>query len=210
MTSACPSCGKKYTFPADAVGREFVCKQCDRPLLIQPGGLQVVEKPSPQRAKPERPIRADIGSDDGIPVRRRVAEPAKFSLVDYLLFRRLLAAGVIVPIYWLVTALCMVSGGLTIYFSFSVPVISLGAGLAELMAGRDTEGSTRSGVSVPSAAIGFSLPLFVLGVAQIVIVPLILRLACEFVLSIILIYNRLGDIKDALDRQATRPLSDEG
>lgn len=45
MANACPACGKKYSLPAGAVGRAFVCKRCGLKLQITEHGLVIPSVP---------------------------------------------------------------------------------------------------------------------------------------------------------------------
>lgn len=58
MANSCPACGKKYSLPAGAVGRAFVCKRCGLKLIIHEDGLAIPSVPDqgPPIAPPQ-PLR---------------------------------------------------------------------------------------------------------------------------------------------------------
>ncbi|WP_166831057.1 zinc ribbon domain-containing protein [Thalassoroseus pseudoceratinae] len=52
VTSACPTCGKRFRFPDDSkVGKKIRCRECEEPFVVEPLGDS--EKPTgkPKRAK---------------------------------------------------------------------------------------------------------------------------------------------------------------
>src|SRR5688572_8774615 len=57
MSNACPACGKKYSLPAGAIGRAFVCKRCGLKLQITEHGLSIPSVPDAgPPIPPPRPI----------------------------------------------------------------------------------------------------------------------------------------------------------
>lgn len=199
MSTYCPACKKNYRLPADGVGREFVCKRCGRKLAITAAGLALVaEEGSAERRPPSRPPKPippppEGDPDDEVPIRR----PRPSPVADYLLFRRGPSERGIVRSYWLMTAACVASGAFTVYHSFRVPSVSL-SGLGGALGG-DLLGGGGGGLPLPTVEHGFSIWLFLLGVAQIVVVPALLRTACGFVLTVVRIHARLTEIRDLLE-----------
>jgi predicted Zn finger-like uncharacterized protein len=169
LAVSCPHCQSRVRVPDDAVGRDVRCPNCQQVFRV--GGIEPAAAVS-RRAGPSGT--APVGDfEDAAAGPRRPASPN--ALVDFLLFRRMIAPIVIQVLFWLA-----VLGS----FIWAAIVAILGIVAA-----------SRYG-SAWQALSGILMAL-----VMIVLVPLWARVYAEVLIVFFRIYETLTEIRDRLDRQ---------
>jgi hypothetical protein len=124
----CPKCQAPYTIGDQNVGRTFTCQRCQTPLLVQPDGLQIagasgpVVPPSTSSANPVSQGSGAYGAsqdfgddeddyeeDDFHRRMRRTGKPGKVTLMDYVLFRRMIVPIIVQILFWLAVLFCFIA-----------------------------------------------------------------------------------------------------
>jgi hypothetical protein len=141
--------------------------------------------------------------EDDTPLPRRRPRPGS-TVLDFLLLRRHVAPTLIVVFFWLGTAGLVVSGLSTLVGSFNAPKgPSIGGlDLSGLAAG---DGGLGGGFPLPTVQQerGFSFSLFLFGLCQLFLGPIILRVVCELAIVVFRIHETLRDLKDRPGRDGT-------
>ncbi|AWM38270.1 hypothetical protein GobsT_36090 [Gemmata obscuriglobus] len=234
MKNTCPKCNTAYNVTAAAVGRRFTCKNCGTPVVVREDGLDYQSSAAPPAAEPapagadnafdfnagdeERPpaksakkagrsgksrpeddefddaprkakskkppVDDDVSDDDAERLPARKAKPKgtqKNALTDFLLFREFIA-----PLF--VKLIFFLSIGVLVLVGLASVAFGLIAGKLEMVFG-----------AICSAVIFLPLSL------------LMVRVYCELVLLGFSLYDRLGEIKNLLEKgQATTPAAPPG
>ena len=177
MNNKCPTCGSPYNINASHVGRTFSCQRCQSQLVVQADGLQLAGVQQPQTAaQPTVPqtgagAYGDYGAAGGVTT-TPVAKGPNW-MVDFLLFRRMIAPLIVMVSFWI----CMVASALAGLFVIVMGLIGAGQG------------------GILSILIGL-----VAGLACFTIVPLWIRVVHEFFMVTFRINETLTDILNELKR----------
>ncbi|MDY3553756.1 DUF4282 domain-containing protein [Gemmata sp. JC717] len=231
MKNTCPKCNTAYNVTAAAVGRRFTCKNCGTPVVVREDGLDYQSAAAPPAPEPasgnafdfnagdeerppaksakkagrsgksrpdddepddaprkakgaKRPVDDDVSDDDAerLPARKaKTKGNQKSSLKDFLLFREFIAPLFVKLIFFLAI-------GVLVLVAMGSVAFGLIAGKLEMVFG-----------AICSAVIFLPLSL------------LLVRVYCELVLLGFSLYDRLGEIKNLLEKgQATTPAAPPG
>lgn len=180
MKNECPACGAVYSVTRQHVGRRIACKKCGAALVVEADGIELAGRPRPADVPPTYqegipappqqlpPFSPAIDNDDQPPPAFRTHTRRSSALVDYLLFRRMLAPVLIQVMFWAGLV------GIVIW------------GLVQLI------GALAFIKDAPSAAILLALT----AIGQILLGPIFLRVSCECILVGFRIYETLKEMKD--------------
>jgi hypothetical protein len=178
VSVTCPSCNVRMRAPESSLGRQVKCPRCQQNFVASADE----EESSPPPAPPP-PHEAPQDFDDLDEPSRRRRSPtsgASGTLVDFLLFRRMIAPWVIQLIFWLGVVGCVGYG-----------LVLIVGGLIGAAYSRDAGG-------------GLLLLMFALfgGVVVMVMGPIMVRLYCELLIVIFRINETLTDISNKLNRSS--------
>jgi predicted Zn finger-like uncharacterized protein len=171
----CPSCNARMRAPDSSLGRQVKCPRCQHTFVASADE----EESSPPLPPPEEPEDFD-DLDEPSRRRRSPASGDSGTLVDFLLFRRMIAPWVIQLIFWLGVVGCVGYG-----------LVLIVGGLIGAAYSRDAGG-------------GLLLLMFALfgGVVTMVLGPILVRLYCELLIVIFRINETLTDISNKLNRSS--------
>jgi hypothetical protein len=205
MKNTCPKCGTAYAVNASVIGRTFACKNCGSALVVTAAGLDfnspapAAPAPAPMPAAAPAPaipggafdFDGPGGGDSDRPGRkkkraRRDEEDEEEEFVPrvavrqrntggglgaYLAFREFLAPVVIQVVFWLLAVLIVIGG-----FQRGLEMIDSRVTTIQILGG---------------LVIVIGIPLMILSI----------RIYCEIILVVFGIYDRLGEINNALRRR---------
>ncbi len=170
LAVSCPHCQSRVRVPDDAVGRDVRCPNCQQVFRV--GGIE------PAPAAPRRPglggTEPSAGFEGMADGARRPA--GSNALIDFLLFRRMIAPVVIQVLFWLAVLGCFIWAG------FSV--------ISGIVAATGKSGSPWL------AVLGIAG-----GLVAIIVGPFVCRIYAELLILSFRIYETLTEIRDRLDRK---------
>jgi predicted Zn finger-like uncharacterized protein len=179
ITVFCPNCQARMRAPDNAVGKQVRCPSCERLFRVEQPVAEESVVPPPTAPPPAAP--AALPEPEGFPepempnVRRRGDANA---LVDFLMFRKMVAPFVIMILFWLAVAGFMIGGLIMILLGIATALSTRGAGEGIL-------------------ALFFSV--FV-GLGYMIVGPIVARVYAEVLIILFRIYETLVDIKKNTDR----------
>jgi predicted Zn finger-like uncharacterized protein len=170
LAVSCPHCQSRVRVPDDAVGRDVRCPNCQQVFRV--GGIEpaasVSRRPAPTGTAPS-------GDFQGAAAGGRPPGTSNV-IIDFLLFRRMIAPIVIQVLFWIGLLICVIMAGFQV-----ISGILLATG--------------KSG-SPWLAVLGIFGGLVILTVG-----PFVVRLYAELLILSFRIYETLTEIRDRLDRK---------
>jgi predicted Zn finger-like uncharacterized protein len=177
LTISCPHCQSRMRTPDDAVGKDVRCPGCQQVFRVEGDANVAPRRPGPAPAPAPVPVAEESpAAFEDLKPGPTARRPGSSALVDFLLFRRMMAPVVIQVLFWLGVIGCVIAAA--VY------------GIGGLYVGFSQNGSALAAV--------FSL---FMALVTITVGPFLLRIYAEMLILIFRIYEALTDIRDRLDRR---------
>lgn len=203
LTIICPSCGAQMQTNERAVGRKVRCPACHQAIRVMTDQVQPGAAPPPP-APPTAPAFTGLEPASPPAPASPPQRPQSTSvLLDYLLFRRMIAPIVIQILFWFGVVGCVLFGG-----------ISVSAGLSDLVSGKSTTAEFKPvAVELRQARLdpqlaaqleemqtatrrGGGWVALATGLIAMFVGPLAVRLYCEVLIVLFRINDTLRDMVD--------------
>src|SRR5262249_31134051 len=178
-----PNCQARMRAPENAVGKQVRCPSCERLFRVeQPVGEEsVVPPPAVPPTAPPTAAPAAQPEPEGFPepempnVRRHGDANA---LLDFLMFRKMVAPFIIMVLFWLAVAVSVICGLITMLLGIATALSTRGAG---------------EGILALVLSVFFGLGYMIIG-------PIVARIYAEVLIIMFRIYETLVEIKKNTDR----------
>jgi hypothetical protein len=198
VSVACPYCQKQIKVPERLVGKQIQCPGCKQGLKLEGAG-----------GPADGGGGAGLGGPDFSSLSQEVGRSRRPSAFwELLTFRRMIAPFVLQLAFWILVVLNIVAGGFTVVGGVLAMTASTAATVEQGKPEPFPRGEPPFGKAdfpgMPSAASGGMLAggfLIAIGLAQMILGPLVIRVGFEMLIMVFRIYDVMREVRDKLDRR---------